>query len=144
MQIGVAFQELYRRGWKKENESVPSSDAPQRRGRSSAAQPFLPALPQRLAFLGVAAFSALALALRVFPRIASRDRPLAAPPWEIFLRMAAATVLMLALTGAAQRLGPQWSGILTPFPIFASVLPAFTHHRAGGAWLESSHDAPHV
>ena len=92
----------------------------------------LPALPKQLGVLTVAAFGALALAIRAFPKITIRDTPLVAPAGEIFVRMAAATILLLALTGAAQRLGPQWSGILTPFPIFASVLPVFTHRGAGG------------
>lgn len=97
-----------------------------------AVAPLLPSLPRQLGLLSLAAFGALALAIRAFPPIALRDSPIVAPPGEIFLRMAAATVLLMVLTGAAQRLGPQWSGILTPFPIFASVLPVFTHRGAGG------------
>ncbi len=89
-------------------------------------------LPNQLAMVTAAAFSALWLAIRAFPVITIRDTPLIAPPGEILLRMAAATILLLTLTGAAQRLGPQWSGILTPFPVFASVLPVFTHRGAGG------------
>lgn len=92
----------------------------------------LPMLPTNLAFSAVAGFGALALTVRAFPRITIRDTPIIAPAGEILLRMAAATILLLSITAAANRLGPQWSGIFTPFPVFASVLPAFTHRGAGG------------
>lgn len=92
----------------------------------------LPWLPNHLVVLSTLAFASLWLSIRAFPVITLRDTPIVAPPGEIFLRMAAASILLLALTGAAKALGPQWSGILTPFPVFASVLPVFTHRGAGG------------
>lgn len=91
----------------------------------------LPLLPVHLGLSAAAGFGALALAVRAFPHTTIRDTPLVAPPGEILLRMGAATGLLWAITAAANRAGPQWSGIFTPFPIFASVLPAFTHRGAG-------------
>jgi len=36
-------------------------------------------------------------------------------------------------TTSARALGPQLSGLITPFPIFVSVLVAFTHRQQGVA-----------
>lgn len=55
--------------------------------------------------------------------------------WDLPLRAACALALVLALTALAGRLGPQLSGLLTPFPVIASVLAAFTHGQRGAAEL---------
>src|SRR3989454_11684567 len=47
--------------------------------------------------------------------------------------MAVATALVLALTATAAVLGPKLSGLLSPFPVFATVLAVFTHRHAGAA-----------
>ena len=47
--------------------------------------------------------------------------------------MAVATALVLLLTGTATVLGPKLSGLLSPFPVFATVLAVFTHRHAGAA-----------
>jgi len=51
--------------------------------------------------------------------------------WDIPLRMGTATVLVLLLTGVAPKLGPQWTGLLSPFPVFGSVLTVFAHRTIG-------------
>ena len=53
------------------------------------------------------------------------------PPWDLALRMATATLFVLALTGAAAYLGPAATGLLSPFPVFATVLAVFTHAHSG-------------
>jgi hypothetical protein len=73
----------------------------------------------------------LVLAIVTFPRRALAPQRAPAPVWEIPLRMVAATLLVLALTGFAKMLGPDWTGALSPFPVFASVLGTFIHHRDG-------------
>lgn len=55
------------------------------------------------------------------------------PPWDIPVRMVVATGVVLSLTGLAHLLGPAWTGVLSPFPVFTSVLGAFTHRQAGPA-----------
>jgi len=45
--------------------------------------------------------------------------------------MVTATVLVLALTSAAEWLGPQLSGLISTFPLFAGVLTVFAHHALG-------------
>jgi hypothetical protein len=56
-----------------------------------------------------------------------------APSWELPLRMVVAGGFVLAITGLAQVLGPHLSGLLAPFPIFASILGVFTHRFQGAA-----------
>lgn len=53
--------------------------------------------------------------------------------WEIPARMFSAMVLVFVITGVAQWLGPQLTGLLTPFPIYATILAVFTHRSEGGA-----------
>jgi hypothetical protein len=53
------------------------------------------------------------------------------PRWDIPLRIVTATTLVFLLTVAASQLGPQLTGLLAPFPIYATVLTSFTHHLEG-------------
>ncbi len=53
------------------------------------------------------------------------------PSWEIAARMLVATLFVLILTESAALLGPRLSGLLTPFPLFASIVGAFTHAFQG-------------
>ncbi|MBC8152963.1 MAG: hypothetical protein H7Z72_08640, partial [Bacteroidetes bacterium] len=71
------------------------------------------------------------LALRFFP-VPTNQLVLARRlPFDIPLRMAVATVFVLVITGLASVLGPNWSGVLTPFPILTSVLAIFSHTLQG-------------
>lgn len=53
------------------------------------------------------------------------------PWWDLPLRMTAATVMVLALTAGAERLGPEWSGLLAPFPVFTYIMVVFAHSQSG-------------
>lgn len=55
-----------------------------------------------------------------------------APRWDLPARMVVATVFVVALTEAASALGPHLTGLLAPFPLYASILAIFAH-RSGGA-----------
>lgn len=82
-----------------------------------------------LSVLGVLAFVLLAMpSPRPSTFAATRRRPLA---WDVPLRMLAATTMVLVLTGSAKVLGPDLSGLVSPFPVFATVLAAFTHSQDG-------------
>ena len=48
-------------------------------------------------------------------------------------RVCAAASALLALTAVSGVLGPQLSGLLTTFPIYATILGSFTHHFSGAA-----------
>ena len=52
--------------------------------------------------------------------------------WEDPFRMVSATALLFVVTGLATLLGPQLTGLLTPFPIYATTMGAFTHRSQGG------------
>lgn len=77
---------------------------------------------------------ALALGLRLMPRAAEESGQRVQPPrWDLPARMLVATAFVLALTGSAAALGPQLTGLLTPFPLYASILAVFAHQQQGPA-----------
>jgi len=78
-----------------------------------------------------AVWLSLILALGLLPRGAAKPSSAQAPWWDIPGRMIVATSFVLLLTGVASALGPHLSGLLTPFPIFVSVLAIFTARVAG-------------
>jgi hypothetical protein len=55
------------------------------------------------------------------------------PRWDIPLRIVTATTLVFLLTESASQFGPQLTGLLAPFPVYATVLTSFTHHLEGKA-----------
>ena len=55
------------------------------------------------------------------------------PWWDLPLRMLIATTILIAITTAASLLGPKWSGLLSPFPVFTFVMVAFAHSQGGSA-----------
>jgi hypothetical protein len=82
--------------------------------------------PLVLSFVGV--IICLTLALYLLPGSQSPTVVTNPPQWETLLRMFVATAFVVGLTAIAAFLGPQLSGLLTPFPVFASILGVFTHH----------------
>ena len=86
-----------------------------------------------LGFLCVGVIAGLVVALSVMPAAAGA-RPRAAtelPRWDIPARMVVATVFVVLLTSMAQRLGPQLTGLLAPFPLYAAILTVFGHRLDG-------------
>ncbi|HEY5260556.1 MAG TPA: hypothetical protein VIJ33_00410 [Solirubrobacteraceae bacterium] len=55
-----------------------------------------------------------------------------APRWDLPARMLLATALVVGLTAAAGMLGARLSGLLSPIPVYATVLAVFTHRVEGG------------
>ena len=55
------------------------------------------------------------------------------PWWDLPARAVATAALVLAVTGAAELLGPAVAGILTPFPIAVSVVCGFVLAEEGSA-----------
>src|SRR5438093_334973 len=78
----------------------------------------------------IAAVTLLAPAAGIRPSAPARDawRP---PRWDLAFRMLAATAIVVVLTALAPRLGPTWTGLLSPFPVFALVLGVFTDRSEG-------------
>jgi hypothetical protein len=76
--------------------------------------------------------AAAIIGIRVIPRPGALDEAPAPPRWDLPLRMIIATGLVIAITSAAPVLGPQLSGLLTTYPIYAGVLAVFAHAQRGG------------
>lgn len=84
------------------------------------------------AILGWAAISAfVGLGLALVRRAAVEPPPPPVPWWDIWLRMVVVVLIVLAITAAANRLGPSWSAVPATFPAITSVVTPFTHARAG-------------
>jgi len=82
-----------------------------------------------LTFIVVVAF--LLMIWRLMPSGAAVHVPRKTPNWEILARVIAATVLVLLITEGATFLGPHLSGLLTPYPIYATILGVFIHKFEG-------------
>lgn len=79
----------------------------------------------------VLVLAAIAGALLALPRVSAAVVALPPPRWDMPARAIVATTFVFALTAAADGLGPHLSGLLSPFPIYAAVIVAFTHAHAG-------------
>jgi hypothetical protein len=97
-------------------------------GALALAQAALPVVP---------AFGLVCLLLAgitaAMPRLVSPPAPGSPPWWDLPLRMATATAVVLGLTAIATLLGPRLTGFLSPFPVFALVMGVFTHRAQGPA-----------
>jgi hypothetical protein len=86
-------------------------------------------LPLALAFALVCAL--LILVAGIIPVPAAVFGPTRPPRWDLPVRMLVATGIVVTLTAIAAEVGPRWTGLLSPFPVFALVLGAFTHRTQG-------------
>lgn len=64
-------------------------------------------------------------------RTEPEERLIRASYQDLPLRMASATALVVVVTESARFLGAAWSGLLSPFPVFASIMAIFTHRQEG-------------
>jgi hypothetical protein len=93
--------------------------------------------PAPVAFCAVLVF--LLFALRLFPQERGGEvtPTQKTPRWDLPARMLTATAMVVLLTSAAQSLGPRLSGLLSPLPVFSTILAVFTHRLLGGAAVRS-------
>ena len=82
---------------------------------------------------GVLLLAVIGLVRCLTPQPALSGQPARPPRWDLPARMVLAAAFVLALTDFAGALGPQLSGLLSPFPVFGLVLAVFTHHQQGAA-----------
>jgi len=73
----------------------------------------------------------LLLSLRIMPQIKSSENNSNYPKWDLPARMIAATVFVIVVTGVAPILGSHLSGLIAPFPIYASILAVFNQRSSG-------------
>ena len=70
--------------------------------------------------------------LSFFPKVKRASKYTPKPlRFEILLRMSMITAFVFIVTYFAEMLGPNWSGILTPFPVMTATLAIFTHYTQG-------------
>ena len=83
----------------------------------------------------VPAFFALLVAIivsgRLIPRHTLTVGAFSPPQWDLPARIATGTSLVVLLTTVANELGPQLSGLISPFPAFSVIFAAFTHAQQG-------------
>ena len=85
-----------------------------------------------LLIASVIVFGAIVLSLLLMPSARASDAPAVQPPWwDIPARMVIATGLVLLLTGVAPALGPHYTGLLSPFPLYGTILAVFAQSQAG-------------
>jgi hypothetical protein len=77
----------------------------------------------------------LFVAPRVFPRAQGQWGSHGLPAQELLLRMAAGAAIVLAVTGAAEALGPSWTGLFAAFPVMTTVLAAFSQRANGPGFV---------
>ena len=85
--------------------------------------------PLVLSFVGVLA--CLGVIWRLMPRGAAGWNSRKPPAWEIPARIVSATAMVFLITESATFLGPHFSGLLTPFPVYATILAVFIHKFEG-------------
>jgi len=78
------------------------------------------------------ATSVLVVVLVLMPHVGSDTISPWRTRWELPARMFSATALVILITGVAPLLGPQLTGLLSPFPIYATTLAVFIHRSQGG------------
>ena len=92
-------------------------------------------LPDSLWLASFCALSGPPLVILLLPRTPGRltAPPRQRPAWAVPAQMLCALLLVIFLTGYAQRLGTVWSGILLFFPVMVIILGCFAHATMG-AW----------
>jgi hypothetical protein len=80
---------------------------------------------------GVIAGLAVALWVMPAPADAGPRAAVEPPRWDIPARMVVATVFVVLLTSMAEALGPELTGLLAPFPLYAAILTVFGHRLEG-------------
>jgi hypothetical protein len=72
----------------------------------------------------------LLAAPRLLPRqVDTGPEAVQLPSWDLPARMAVAALFVLLLTSLAPVLGPQLTGLLSPFPIFVTIMAVFAHYQ---------------
>ncbi|MGE0751072.1 MAG: hypothetical protein AB7K64_10865 [Variibacter sp.] len=77
------------------------------------------------------ALAMLTLAALLIPHQDHVPSAIPAPWWDLPARMIAATVLVVAITAAADFVGASTAGVLASFPILGSTLAIFAHRMRG-------------
>jgi hypothetical protein len=85
----------------------------------------------RLALLCPVAVFVLITTLVLMPRGSGSPGKAPRRSWDVPVRMAIATVVVVLLTAFAKAVGPTLSGVFATFPVYAATLTTFAHHLEG-------------
>ena len=91
-------------------------------------------MPGRLGSAFLLVCAVLTVSLMCLPSEHTVERTVEAgkpSSWDIPIRMILGALLTVILTVSAKILGPRLAGLLTPFPIAATILAASTHRASG-------------
>lgn len=83
------------------------------------------------AVAAIVALGSLAAAIPLMPPTSSGRVFADLPRWDIPARMVIATLFVLALTELAPLLGPLLTGLLAPYPLYATILTTFAQAQQG-------------
>ncbi len=83
------------------------------------------------------AIASLVAGIALLGRPATTAAEVEAPRWDLPLRIAVATALVLVITSIASVIGPDLSGLAAAFPLFATVLGVFAHRHDGAPAAQS-------
>ncbi len=86
-------------------------------------------LPLPLLALYAGGVAAAILGIRLIPPPRALDEAPLPPRWDLPVRMAVATALVIVITSAAPLLGPQLSGLLTTYPVYHRVRDVLPRDR---------------
>ena len=76
---------------------------------------------------------ALGLTVWVFPKAVMLQSSTSYGRYDLWLRMATASFMVVTLTDFAKILGPMASGILSAFPAYTTILAVFSHRQGAEA-----------
>jgi len=88
------------------------------------------------AFMVVSAV--LALTVLAFPKAVLLRPPTGYGRYDLWLRMATASFMVVTLTSFAKLLGPMASGVLSAFPAYTTILAVFSHCQGAEAGCSCS------
>ena len=90
----------------------------------------IPFAPPLLGLIGLAA-AALVVARLFLPADMRSLARVSAPRWDIPLRAAVATLLVMAVTTFAAEMGPRISGVTASYPVITGSIAVFAHRAQG-------------
>jgi uncharacterized membrane protein (GlpM family) len=74
---------------------------------------------------------ALSAGMLILGKTENKNGKAAPAWWDLPLRIITATALVILITTGASKLGPLWSGLLSPFPIFTFIMATFSLSQGG-------------
>lgn len=86
-----------------------------------------------LVFTLAATAAGMMLMPRSEPERPGKSQQPPSPSWDLSGRAIATCILVLTVTTASGTLGPNWTGLLAPFPTAISVVATFVHAQRGPA-----------